>query len=141
MKLVFQLSLALLIGLGALYPGVLSFFMPARVFETFFAVDLNLLEPDLRLAVESQVRLLAGMWLAAGIFLLLAVPKFQKHGMLIRLVLVGMALSAVGELLAAQQVRGDITGEILPSMFTITVCALLECWRFILTTKVITNDK
>lgn len=141
MKLVFQLSLALLIGLGALYPGVLSFFMPARVFETFFAVDLNLLEPDLRLAVESQIRLLAGMWLAASIFLLLAVPKFQKHGMLIRLVLVGMALSAVGELLAAQQVRGDITGEILPSMFTITVCALLECWRFILTTKVITNDK
>lgn len=135
MKLAFQISLALLIGLGALYPGVMSFFMQTSLFTAFFNIDLVNVDPALRLAIETQVRLLAGMWLAAGIFLLLAVPKFQEHRLLIRLVLAGMALSAVGELLAAQQVNGDMANELLPSLFTITVCLVLECWREFLSRK------
>lgn len=84
MRLAFQVSLALLIGLGALYPGVMNFLFPEQVFADFFALNLTRLESGHRLAIETQVRLLAGMWIAAGMFLLLAPRRFERHGMLIR---------------------------------------------------------
>lgn len=135
MRLSFQVALALLIGLGALYPGVMSFLFPEKIFLTFFETDIFELDRDLRLAIETQVRLLAGMWVAAGAFLLWSVREFEKHTLVIRLVLTGMILSAFGELQAVGGVTGSIEEELLPSMATILICVFMECWRAWLTRK------
>lgn len=129
MKLSFQIALALLIGMGALYPGMMSFLFPEKIFLTFFETDLYELDRNLRLAIETQVRLLAGMWVAAGAFLLWSVREFEKHTMVIRLVLTGMVLSAFGELQAVGGVTGSLEEELLPSMITIVICIVVESWR------------
>ena len=135
MRLSFQIALALLIGMGALYPGVMSFLFPEKIFLTFFETDLFELDRNLRLAIETQVRMLAGMWIAAGAFLLWSVREFEKHTMVIRLVLTGMILSALGELQAEGGVTGSIQEQLLPSMITIVICIVVECWRIWLIRK------
>ena len=92
-------------------------------------------EPGLRLAIESEVRLLAGMWIAAGTCLLLALRHFEKQTLLIRCVLAGLVLSAIGELLAASAVTGSMQPELMASGVTIGICLVLEAWRVYLVRK------
>jgi len=135
MRIAFQVALGLLIGAGTLYPGLVVFFTPANVFTAFFDIDLSLTEPGLRLAIESEVRLLAGMWIAAGTCLLLALRHFEKQTLLIRCVLAGLVLSAIGELLAASAVTGSMQPELMASGVTIGICLVLEAWRVYLVRK------
>jgi hypothetical protein len=132
MRLSFQIILAMLIGLGTLYVGALNIYSPISVFEKFYKLDVSGFDQTLRLVIETQVRLLSGMWIAAGVAVLFAVRNFEKHVGVLRLVLAGLSLGAIGELLSVQALGGDISAAAIKCGSQISICLGIECWRLFL---------
>ena len=135
MRLAFQIALIVLIGFGALAAGMYNLLSPAGVIQKYFTIDLDAAEPNLRLAIETQVRLLAGMWVAAGIVLLFCVRRFEYHTNVIRLVLLGMAIGSLGELATVVTLGGDTNSAILKSILQIVIYVAMELWRMYLVKK------
>ena len=130
MKFTFQLALAVLIGAGTIYPGVFSFLAPAGLVEKYFGIDIAYYDTELQLAIEVQFRLLAGMWITAGVAILAVTPNFEQHTVLIRVVLAGLGIGAAGQMLALQSVLGNVMTVLPNALFTIFVCVAMECWRW-----------
>jgi hypothetical protein len=135
MRLVFQIAFSLLAGLGALYAGVSNFISPAYVLDTFYGIAVADLGAQAELAVSSQVRLLAGMWVAAGIFALASVRNFERHGGVIRLILVGLALGAIGEFVSVYTLGAALLPASIKAGVQIVLYLGLELWRMALTRK------
>jgi hypothetical protein len=135
MRLVFQIAFAVLAGIGALYAGISNFISPAYVLNSFYGVSLADLGAQAELAVSSQARLLAGMWVAAGVFALASIRNFERHGDVIRLILAGLALGAVGEFVSAYLSGTTVLSAGIKAGIQIILYAGLELWRVALTRK------
>lgn len=88
-----------IIGLSALYAGALNSILASDVVEKFYGVQL--LDTQVSTAVDVQVRILAGMWTAIGLFVLYSLPHFSKHIVALYFVFLGFALSSIGEFASA----------------------------------------
>ena len=135
MKILFQFALTVLVGFGSLYAGVMNFYSPADVLTTYYAINIDTFNEGARLAIESQVRLLSGMWVAAAIAIFTSVTQFEKHGHAIRWILVGMAIGAVGEALTVFALGGDHVAAAIKATVQITIYLGLELWRWFLVRK------
>ena len=140
MRLAFQIALVVLIAFGALGAGVYNLLSPAGVMQRYFEVDLGALDPVARLAVETQVRLLAGMWVAAGLALLVCVRRFERHTGVIRLVLLGMALGSLGELASRITLGGEVRPALLKDTVQIIIYSAMELWRMYLVRKALAGE-
>lgn len=132
MRLSFQIALAVLVGFGHLYVGGLNFYSPAAVFEQFYNIDLSAYDQALRMAVEVQLRLLSGMWIASGIAVLLSLRNFEGHDRVLYLALIGLSLGSIGELLAVHTLGGEVSDVMIKSGGQITICLAMVCWRLYL---------
>jgi len=135
MRLSFQIALVVLIGCGAIYAGISNFLSPSNVLITFFEIDINTYSSEARLAIETQVRLLSGMWIAAGLFIFLSVRRFETNTNLLRLVFLGLSLGAAGELITVINLDGDVQAGLIKASISIVICIVMELWRFYLVTK------
>jgi hypothetical protein len=129
MRLAFQIAVALAIGFGALYAGVLNYYSPALVLKMFFGISFADFDDATKLAVTTQARMLAGMWVAAGIMTFVSLRRFERHGNALRLVFLGLALGSVGELATAVSLGGSLTPAVLKAGLQIGIYLALELWR------------
>jgi hypothetical protein len=135
MRLVFQIAFAVLAGIGALYAGISNFISPAYVLDSFYGIAIADLGTDVELAVSSQVRLLAGMWVAAGVFAFASVRNFERHGGVIRLILVGLALGSIGEFVSVYTLGAELLPAGIKAGVQLALYLGLELWRVALTRK------
>lgn len=129
MRLSFQIALVVLIGMGALYVGIHNMYSPLSVIENFYSVNIDEFNAEARLAIESQIRLLSGIWLAAGMAVLLAVRRFEMHTPALRLVLLGLSLGAIGELATVASLDGNLQPAAVKAAMQVTICIAMELWR------------
>jgi len=129
MRLLFQIVLAVAVGFGALYAGVVNFYLASAVLHSFYGIDLSSLPAETLAAIDSQARLLSGMWIAAGLVTLVVLPKFENHASVLRLVLLGMALGAIGELLTKIAMEGEVTAAVIKASIQVAIYLVLEVWR------------
>jgi hypothetical protein len=135
MRLAFQIALVVLIVFGATAAGAYNLLAPAGVMQKYFGVQMNALDPAIQLAVTVQIRLLSGMWVAAGLVLLACVRRFERHTGVIRLVLLGMALGSVGELASNLTLGGETMPAVLKSVIQLVIYTIMELWRMHLVRK------
>lgn len=129
MRLSFQIVLVVLVGLGAIYAGVSNIYSPSNVFLNFYNVDINEFGNNVRSAIETQIRLLSGMWVAAGLVVILVAKKFESNTNVLRLVFLGLSLGAFGELLTAYLLGSNLQPVLVKTLFQISVCVGMEAWR------------
>mgnify|MGYP000093569212 CR=1 FL=1 len=139
MRITFQLALALLIGLGTIYAGIISFYSPLYLYENFYQIDLSSFNNQALLAIESQTRLLAGMWVASGIVLLACIPKFESNRNVLWLVFLGLSLGAIGELLSVINLDGNIQAAAIKACISIGLCVGMEASRIFVIKKCATK--
>jgi hypothetical protein len=135
MRLAFQIAFAALAGIGALYAGISNFISPAYVLDSFYGVSVEDLGAQAELAVSSQARLLSGMWIAAGIFALASIRNFERHGGVIRLILVGLALGSIGEFVSVYTLGAELLPASIKAGAQLVLYFGLELWRVSLTRK------
>ena len=128
-RMSFQIALVVLIGLGTVYAGVNNIVSPSRVLSVFYSVDINTLSDDLLVAIETQIRLLSGMWLAAGLFVIFSAKHFEANGNVLRLVFTGLSLGALGELLTVYLLDKSIQAALAKALFQVSICVAMEVWR------------
>jgi len=134
-RLPFQIALVLLIGFGALAAGMVNFYLASGVLAAYDGLDITNLPNDLRMAFDVQERLLAGLWIAAGIFVFVVVRKFEDNTNVIRLILLGMALGSVGELITKILLHGGIPAAVIKCTAQTAIYLGMELWRGYLTRK------
>lgn len=132
-RLIFQIAFVLLIGFGALAAGIENFYFASGVLSSYAGVDISGLHNDVRIAMDVQERLLAGMWIAAGIFAFAVIRKFEENTNVIRLILFGMALGSVGELITKIQLPGDVQPAVIKCTAQTAIYLGMELWRAHLT--------
>ena len=135
MRLSFQIALVVLIGLGVVYVGINNLISPLSVFATFYTVDINAYGNEVSGAIATQTRLLSGMWVSAGIFLLLSIRKFESHTQVLRLVFLGLALSSIGELISVVTSKEDFQSAIIKTTVQVGICIIMELWRMYLVNR------
>jgi len=118
-----------LIGLGAIYAGISNIYSPSSVFSMFYNIDLSAFNDQARLAIETQTRLLSGMWISAGIFSFIVVKNFEENTNALRLIFLGLALGSIGELTSVVTLNGDTQAAIIKTVFQVGICLGLELWR------------
>lgn len=133
MRLSYQIILALLVGTTSLYCGIINFYAPSVILSSIYHVDISIYSKEVRLAIESQIRLLSGMWIAAGIFTFLSVRKFESNSSVIRFVLLGLSLGAIGELISIVALEGDLQSAIIKTSIQIAIYISMELWRILIT--------
>ena len=136
MRLAYQFAAFILLALGCLYAGILNFLSPSDVLTQYFGLSLLGMDTELRLALESQIRLLAGMWIAAGGALFFSLKEFEKHTILFRLVMSGLILGTMGEIFARASLGEPVAPAVMKTVFQFFLCGGLELWRLNLVRKV-----
>ena len=134
-RLPFQIAFALLIGFGALAAGIVNFYLASGVLTSYAGLDISNLPNDLRIAFDVQERLLAGLWISAGIFAFAIIRKFEENTNVIRLILLGMALGSVGELITKILLHGDVQDALIKCTAQTCIYLGMELWRGHLTRK------
>lgn len=139
MRISFQLAFIVLVGLGSLYAGGSNMVSPATVFSSFYSVDLASLGDTTRLAIESQTRLLAGMWIAAGLVSFFVIENFESHTSALRLILLGLALGSIGEFSSVVLLGGDTQPAFIKMSVQAGIYIGLEAWRAYLCKKAVSK--
>jgi len=134
MRVTFQALFALL-GLSSMYVGLANFYFGAEVLQQYFQLNLNELSIENKHIIDVQIRILSGVWIAAGIFALLAVKHFEMHTSLLRLIFLGFAASALGEWYSLFVQTGDITSGLNKAVIQVGLCMSMEIWRYYLVRK------
>lgn len=129
MRLFFQIVFAVAVGFGALYAGAVNFYLASGVLHLFYGLDPSSLPAATLSAIDSSVRLLSGMWIAAGLVTLMVLPRFENNTAVLRLVLLGMALGAIGELMSKIALDGDVTAAVIKAAVQVAIYIVLEVWR------------
>lgn len=129
MRLSFQIALIALVGLGAIYAGGSNMYSPSSVLLDFYNINISEFNEDARFAIETQIRLLSGMWVAAGLVVILSAVKFESNTNVLRLVFLGLSLGALGELLTAYLLASDIQPVLVKVSLQVSICIGMEIWR------------
>jgi len=132
MRLFFQIVFAVAVGFGALYAGLVNFYLASGVLHSFYGLDLGTLPAETLSAIDASVRLLSGMWIAAGLVTLVVLPRFENNTAVLRLVLLGMALGAIGELLTKIALDSNVTAAVIKASVQVAIYLALEVWRSLL---------
>ena len=101
---------------------------PAAVLNEFYDINILALSTETRFAFESQMRLLSGMWLALGIYLLCSIRQFEQHRRTFHIAFLGLSLAAVGELVVAIQFADSVQAALLKAAIQIAICVGLALW-------------
>ena len=126
MLIAYRLALAIM-GLSALYAGVLNTVVASDIFPKFYEVQIA--SADIVSAVDTQSRILAGMWTAMGAYVLFTIPNFGRHIVPLYFVFLGFALSALGEFYT-MMLQGE-TAAALPKMLVqVGVPIGLSVWGY-----------
>lgn len=132
MQLLYQIAFALLVGMGSLYCGIINYYSPSTILGNVYHIDISIYGNAVRLAIESQIRLLSGMWIAAGIFTFFSIRDIETNTNTRRLILLGLSLGAIGELISVIVLEGDFKKVIPKASIQITIYIALELWRSLL---------
>jgi len=127
MRITFQIALALL-GLSALYVGLANLWLGVDGLELLFRQKLHF-QPNTAVIVDKQMRILCGMWTAAGLLLLTSIPRFEENDPLLRLVFLGFALSSFGEFTAEFQQNGFTQSAFVKLLIQLGICTSMDYWR------------
>ena len=129
MRLAFQILLAVLIGFGSIYAGIVNFYSPSHLYSSFYQIDLGLLNNQVLVAIETQTRLMAGMWISSGIMLLACIRNFESNRNIIWLVFLGLSIGAIGELISTINLNGNIQAASIKAFVSIGLCLAMEVGR------------
>jgi len=132
MRLLFQIVFAMAVGFGALYAGLVNFYLASGVLHSFYGIDPGSLPPETLAAIDSQARLLSGMWIAAGLVTFVVLPRFESNTTVLRLVLLGMILGALGELVTKISVGMDVSAAVIKASIQVAIYLALDLWRSVL---------
>jgi len=126
MLIAYRIALAVM-GLSAIYAGILNSLLASGVVEKFYEVELT--SAELVTALDLQVRILAGMWTALGLFVLFAIPNFGKYIVPLYFVFLGFALSALGEF--ATMVMLGKTADAMPkALLQVSISIGMIVWGY-----------
>lgn len=114
-----------IIGLSALYAGALNSILASGVVEKFYGVQFS--DTQVSTAIDVQVRILAGMWTAIGLFVLYSLPQFSKHIGALYFVFLGFALSSIGEF-ASAAILGNALDALPKMLAQVGVCLGMSVW-------------
>ncbi len=120
----YRVALAVM-GLSAIYAGALNSLLASGVLEKFY--DVQITDPGASAAIDIQVRILAGMWTALGLFVLYSIPRFSKHIVALHFVFLGFALSAIGEFTSAA-LLGNAAAALPKVLLQVGVSVGLSVW-------------
>lgn len=140
MRLGFQIVLVIFVGFSAIYAGIINFYDPAIILASAFDLDISQLGRETQLAIASQVRVLAGMWIIAGVFIVLSARRFELHTNTIRLVILGSSLGIIGELITVIALDGDLKAGLIKCSFAVSVYFGIEYWRYFLVKKYMASN-
>lgn len=129
MRFFYQIVLTMLVGFGSLYCGIVNYLSPSNILLNVYHMDISIYCDEARLAIESQIRLLSGMWIAAGIFTFFSVRNFESNTNILRLILLGLSLGAIGELISAIVLKGDLQAVAIKVSLQIIIYIVLELWK------------
>ena len=136
MRISFQIVFVVLIGFGAIYAGLINLYSPSHVFSRFYDIDISSFDAQARLAIETQTRLLAGMWISAGIFSLVIVRNFEANTNAMRIILLGLSLGSIGELISVVSLNGELQPAIIKTSLQLGIYLAMELWRAYMCRKV-----
>lgn len=86
-------------------------------------------------AIDIQIRILAGMWIACGLYLFIILNTFKQHGGVLRIVFLAMAISAAGEFTATILHRDEFWSSLIKVVIQIGFCIAMDIWRAYLVDK------
>ena len=133
----YRLALAIM-GLSALYAGLLNTVVASGVIEKFYDVQLS--SVDVATAVDAQSRILAGMWIAMGIYVLYTIRNFGKHIVPLCFIFLGFALGSVGEFYTMMS-QGDMASALPKMLVQVGICAGLSVWGYLAASRQSPPDK
>ena len=129
MRLCFQSVLIVVLLSSLLLVGVVNIYSPTGVLQQFYGLQTNNLSAESLLAFETQSRLLAGLWLAAGLVGLFAVKHFERHTLLLQTLFLGLSLAAIGECITVVWVTWAFTAVAVKCVLQVLFYWLMEGWR------------
>ena len=124
MLILYRVALAVM-GVSALYAGALNTLLASAVIEQFYEVQLT--DPQAVTAIDMQARILAGMWTAAGLFVLYAMKDVGKYIVPLSFIFLGFALSAIGEF-ATQVMLGNTIDALPKALVQVAIPVGLAIW-------------
>ena len=131
MLILYRVALAVM-GVSALYTGVLNTVLASAVIEQFYEVQLT--DPQAVTAVDTQARILAGMWTAAGLFVLFAIKDVARYTVPLSFVFLGFALSAIGEY-STQVMLGNTIDALPKALVQVAIPVGIAVWGFFVARK------
>lgn len=134
MRLAFQILFALL-GLSSLYVGIVNFYLGSEVLQQFFQIDISELSNNSKHVIDIQIRILSGVWISAGIYSLIILRQFEDNTNIIRLILIGFGISALGELYSVLLHSDDISMAIIKATMQVGFCIFMEFLRHYIVSK------
>ena len=126
MLIAYRVALAIM-GLSALYAGVLNTVLASDILPRFYEVQIS--NADIASAVDVQSRILAGMWTAVGAYVLFAIPNFGRHIVPLYFVFLGFALSALGEFYT-MVLQGEAAAALPKMLVQVGVPIGLSVWGY-----------
>jgi hypothetical protein len=124
MLVLYRVALAVM-GASALYAGVLNTVLASAVIEQFYEVQLT--DSQAVTAVDTQARILAGMWTAAGLFVLYAIKDVARYTVPLSFVFLGFALSAIGEF-STQAMLGNTINALPKALVQVAIPVGIAVW-------------
>ena len=112
-------------GVSALYAGTLNTLLASGVIEQFYEIELS--DAEAITAIDTQARILAGMWTAAGLFVLYAIKDVGKYIVPLSFIFLGFALSAIGEF-ATQVMSGNTIDALPKALVQVAIPVGLAVW-------------
>jgi hypothetical protein len=131
MLILYRVALAVM-GASALYVGALNTVLGSAVIAQFYEVQLT--DAQAITAVDTQARILAGMWTAAGLFVLYAIKDFARYTVPLAFVFLGFALSAIGEF-STQVMLGNAIDALPKVLVQVVVPVGIAVWGFFVARK------
>ena len=131
MRLFFQFISFSLLSMSALHAGFLSLMSPDEVLIQYFgtSIDIESIDQEIRYAIDSHIRFLSGIWIAAGLAVLFCLKHFEKHAAVFRLVSFGLILGGCGEFFTAVALSKSFVTPLMKGLLLAVMCGGVELWR------------
>jgi len=115
--------------------GILNFYFGSEVLQQFFQFNISELSNNGKNIIDIQIRILSGFWIAGGIYVLIILRRFEENKNILRLILIGFSVSAIGELYSVILQNGTLTTGFVKAIMQIGFCVFMEYWRNYIVTK------
>ena len=93
------------------------------------SIDIETVDQEIRYAINSHIRFLAGIWIAAGMAVFFCLKHFENHAAVFRLVSFGLILGGCGEFFTAVALSKPLASPLMKALLLAAMCGGVELWR------------